>query len=561
MQGTNLLRRLATASQRIWRRVGLRTRLALALTLVALLPLLTLYWTMHERITSNATTTVRATLDLIANAQQRRVNTELRRLQDLTKLVASRTQLRLSLRTYGQDGNPRHLALMTRILEDVVDSMPQVRGVWVRDLQGSTLVRVTRGRAEATAFDSAAIPTDAPAPILFRQLDTPDPQLWLSDPLVLDEVAIGSIHLLVRLDGLDAVLQDFANQQTGGQTVLLVRDTRTDALFALSARAGGWQPHRDRSTALNRLLQQLYPQTLQCTATASTLTQDWADTLLYTQRAVRLDCTSLVVYSTLDLVTQRIEAGVSLLLLTTFNLFLLALLTAIALSSTIAKPIQTLTAAMGRLADGDYQTRIKERSWGELAILSRAFNSTAVALQQEHLARRRSEQELLNLANTDALTGLNNRRHFLAILTRQVEQPRHPGDRSALLYLDLDGFKPINDEYGHSAGDAVLRIVADRLRNVTRDRDSVGRLGGDEFAILLETIASDAELEQLIERIQATLSQPIQIQGHALRVGCSIGVARIRPEATPSSLLKEADVAMYRLKAKRKASEQNRGVV
>jgi diguanylate cyclase (GGDEF)-like protein len=552
MKGTSLPRRLTTAGQRRWRRTGLRARLALALTLVALLPLLTLYWTIHERIASNATTAVRGTLALIANAQQRRINTELQRLQDLTQLVASRTQLRLSLRAYRQDDDPRHLALMTRILQDVVDSMPQVRGVWVRDLQGSMLVRVTRGRAAATAFDSAAIPVDEPAPILFRQLDTPDPQLWLSDPLILDEVAIGSIHLLVRLDGIDAVLQDFSNQQAGGQTLLLVRDPRTDALFALSGHTGGWQPHRARPSALNSLLQHLYPPPGPCTAIASAQTQDWAQTLLYTQRAVRLDCSSLLVAMSLDRVTQRIQAGVDLLLLITTTLFLLALLTAIALSSAIAKPIRTLTAAMERLADGDYQTRIKERSWGELALLSRAFNSTASALQREHQARRRSEQDLRNLANTDALTGLNNRRHFLEILTRQVEQQRHSDEQGALLYLDLDDFKPINDEYGHAAGDAVLRIVAERLRNTTRDQDRVGRLGGDEFAILLDRIASNAELEQLLERIRQALSQPIQVQGHTIRVGCSIGVAPIRPEATPASLLQEADAAMYRIKVSRR---------
>lgn len=552
MQGTNLLRRLTTAHQRRWRRVGLRARLALALTLVALLPMLTLYWTMHERIASNATTAVRETLELIANAQQRRINTELRRLQDLTKLVASRTQLRLSLRAYGQDGDPRHLALMRRILEDVVDSMQQVRGVWVRDRNGRTLVGITRGRAEADAFAAAAIPVDEPAAILFRQLDTPHPQLWLNDALRLDETPIGSVHLLVRLDGIDAVLQDFSNQKHGGQTLLLIADTHTDALFALSARAGGWQPHHDRPTALNSLLQHLYPLPGHCTTSASLQTQDWAQTLLYTQRAVRLDCSSLLVSMSLDKVTQRIQAGVDLLLLTTVNLFLLALLTAIALSSAIAKPIKTLAAAMERLANGNYQTRIKEHSWGELALLSHAFNSTASALQREHLARRRSEQDLRDLANTDALTGLNNRRHFLEILTRQVEQPRHPADRSALLYLDLDGFKPINDEYGHAAGDAVLRIVAERLRNATRERDRIGRLGGDEFAILLETIASDAELEQLLERISQALSQPIQVQGHTLRIDCSIGVAPIRPEATPASLLQEADAAMYRIKVSKR---------
>ncbi|MCK7576232.1 MAG: sensor domain-containing diguanylate cyclase [Chromatiales bacterium] len=271
--------------------------------------------------------------------------------------------------------------------------------------------------------------------------------------------------------------------------------------------------------------------------------------LIHTARALILDGAHILVHTNQNQITQGAHRQRELLVYVTLSLILLALGTAVILARIIANPIHALTNGMYRLSQGDYHTRIPEHGWGELSRLTQAFNETAESLQRAIQARLRSERELATLANTDALTGLNNRRRFMELLTRHFDRTRHPENAGALLYLDLDGFKPINDQYGHDAGDVVLRIVAERLRRVVREQDHLGRLGGDEFAILLHRLETGFEPESVARRIDETLSRPMTIQGQQLRIGCSLGLVHITPDSTPSGLLKDADAAMYRAKA------------
>ncbi|MCK7576233.1 MAG: hypothetical protein MZV65_10260 [Chromatiales bacterium] len=221
------------------RRLGLREHLALVLVTVALLPLLALYWAERRQIQADALELTQQTLNLIADVQQRRIDLELRRLQDLTRLVSSRTQMRLSLAAHARDGDPKHLELIERILTDAIDSISELRGIWIRDPSGRTLTQITRDGVRANTLDLADIPVDDPAPILFRRLETQKPEIWLNGPLVLDEAVIGSVHLLVRMESLRALLEDFGDQYPGGETVLLLRGD-TDGTFAWNARAGFW---------------------------------------------------------------------------------------------------------------------------------------------------------------------------------------------------------------------------------------------------------------------------------------------------------------------------------
>nr|AGU11697.1 GGDEF domain [uncultured organism] len=148
-------------------------------------------------------------------------------------------------------------------------------------------------------------------------------------------------------------------------------------------------------------------------------------------------------------------------------------------------------------------------------------------------------------AHTDLLTGLANRRLFYAQWELNL---RSPSDNTALLYLDLDGFKPINDELGHQGGDAVLQAVADRISQVVRAGDVVARLGGDEFAVILPG-ASDEDAEEIAARILAAVAEPIRVRGAPVRVGASIGVIMAPHGADPDSEIQRADAAMYAAKA------------
>ncbi len=163
--------------------------------------------------------------------------------------------------------------------------------------------------------------------------------------------------------------------------------------------------------------------------------------------------------------------------------------------------------------------------------------------------RKRAELELRQLANYDELTGLANRRSFQRELTRALARTRRDGMQGAVLFCDLNGFKPINDRYGHAAGDQVLRLVGQRLSVATRESDFVARLGGDEFALLAEKVSTHADAEVVAGRIASALEPPMFVQGQCVNVGSSIGVA-LFPEngTTVEELLAAADSAMYAAK-------------
>jgi diguanylate cyclase (GGDEF)-like protein/PAS domain S-box-containing protein len=164
--------------------------------------------------------------------------------------------------------------------------------------------------------------------------------------------------------------------------------------------------------------------------------------------------------------------------------------------------------------------------------------------------RKRAEEELAHRAFHDSLTGLPNRALFRNRVDHAIDRSARAGTDPAIAYVDLDGFKTVNDSLGHDAGDEVLREVARRLEAVLRSGDTVARLGGDEFAVLIEHGAEPlAEVESIAQRILEALRAPFVVDGHRVVVGASVGVAAGDGEADGSALLRNADIAMYRAKS------------
>lgn len=164
-------------------------------------------------------------------------------------------------------------------------------------------------------------------------------------------------------------------------------------------------------------------------------------------------------------------------------------------------------------------------------------------------ALRRSQQDLRRQATEDALTGLPNRTLVLDRLAQGIESARRHRRRMALLFLDLDGFKDVNDRHGHETGDVVLRAVADRLRPLVRTSDTLGRYGGDEFVLLLPEIESEQVTVDIARRCVAAMAEPFMLDGRDVRLGVSIGIA-LYPDHGDSAdaLLCAADQAMYTAK-------------
>jgi len=163
--------------------------------------------------------------------------------------------------------------------------------------------------------------------------------------------------------------------------------------------------------------------------------------------------------------------------------------------------------------------------------------------------RKFREQEIHRLATTDSLTGLANRTVFnqkLSELLKITERTQQP---FAVLMIDLDGFKPVNDQFGHPVGDLLLKHIAWELHTICRESDVIARLGGDEFAAILPSITDQPGCVSLAQRILDKVNEDKLIDGHAIHVSASIGSYIYRGSETAEEIIKAADKALYRAKS------------
>lgn len=203
-------------------------------------------------------------------------------------------------------------------------------------------------------------------------------------------------------------------------------------------------------------------------------------------------------------------------------------------------PLETLTAATRQLGASNFDVEVRIRTDDELSDLGDDFNRMARSLRAQH-------RELQHRAQVDGLTGLSNRDFFRQELRERLSS----AESSALLYIDLDEFKKVNDSAGHEAGDALLKEVARRLRDCLQHSDTVARLGGDEFAVLLAGGAGLKDAAAAAGRILQAVEMPILVAGAERRVSASIGIALIPADGnTVDLLLRNADIAMYEAKGR-----------
>jgi diguanylate cyclase (GGDEF)-like protein len=208
-------------------------------------------------------------------------------------------------------------------------------------------------------------------------------------------------------------------------------------------------------------------------------------------------------------------------------------------------------AILRKVALGEFtQTLLKTTDGRSIQIANRPLADGGwVSTHEDITERRRSDEQIAHLAHYDLLTDLPNRALFRGHLERALEGMQR-GERIAVLYIDIDEFKSVNDTLGHAVGDELLKAVANRLRGCIGKSDVVARLGGDEFAIIQAGVTGRAEVTDLVTRIYEAIRIPHECAGHLLTTDASIGIA-LAPDdgADLNELLKNADLAMYGAKA------------
>jgi diguanylate cyclase (GGDEF)-like protein/PAS domain S-box-containing protein len=216
----------------------------------------------------------------------------------------------------------------------------------------------------------------------------------------------------------------------------------------------------------------------------------------------------------------------------------------------------------GRAPHFESEHRIRHATGGYRWVLSRGVairdrdgSATRMAGSMSDITDRKdAEQRLLHDALHDTLTGLPNRALFMDRVTLALTRAeRHPNYRCAVLFLDLDRFKLVNDSFSHAVGDQLLIALARRLASSLRPGDTVARLGGDEFTVLLDDVGSAREAAEVADRIQRALAEPFRIDGRELFVTASVGISLSEREIRASELLRNADIAMYDAKRQGKA--------
>ena len=216
----------------------------------------------------------------------------------------------------------------------------------------------------------------------------------------------------------------------------------------------------------------------------------------------------------------------------------------------ISQPIEQLATAMRAVSkERNYERRVKMARKDELGSLIEDFNEMLGQIQLRDQELQHKQTRLDYLAHHDTLTGLPNRLLFHDRLSHAISKAKRLNYPLALLFLDLDRFKNINDSLGHEVGDQVLRQVAKRLENLIRDSDTLARLGGDEFVIALEQTKEARDVTIVANKILSTLSEALQVGPNELYVTTSIGISLFPTDGEDvESLMKSADVAMYRAK-------------
>lgn len=253
---------------------------------------------------------------------------------------------------------------------------------------------------------------------------------------------------------------------------------------------------------------------------------------------------TIVVRQPLGVAYARVEALQRQILLLGGASALLFAFCAYLLAGYVSRPMVQITRAAEAIRSGDARELPEFHTLKEVESLSLSLRSLVSSLTHTTNAL----DHMVLTAHRDALTQLANRNGLKHYLEQLLPTLAPQGRQAMLLCLDLDRFKPVNDRYGHAVGDALLKAVADRMRQLVRSDELVARVGGDEFIVVLNAAAPEPSASHVAQRLLSTLSQPYALDGITVEIGCSIGGALWAADEDFDAVLKRADAALYRSK-------------
>lgn len=231
------------------------------------------------------------------------------------------------------------------------------------------------------------------------------------------------------------------------------------------------------------------------------------------------------------------------------GLCLICVLLAAVLARAVTRPINSMSAVVQRFARQHRLGGLPLERGDEIGVLARSFHQMQEQITQQLAELQESRHELEHLARHDSLTGLPNRVLFADLTERALAAARRDKGRLALVFMDVDQFKQINDNLGHAVGDLLLKEIAARVRGAIRDSDTAARIGGDEFVVLLRSIQRSEDAQVVAEKVRLAIRQPCLIETHSIAVSASIGIALYPEDGFDMlELSKHADQAMYRAK-------------
>ena len=538
----------------------LQTKILLLLIPLIVVPLLALGWIAYSMLLEDARNRTKNQITTLLEQISIQTRYQLQTARANASLFASTSLIQRYLVDGWSSADSEKLAAeVNELLFSYQIAYPEYYEIRLLSQDGTELVRSALGKIHNLATDESGNPhfiassmqTDSIYTAFFHNPDNSEPALLVSKPLLFPVADSADGESSLELKGYLQLTVDLGflenhakKERHGDQGRILFTDADSNILF------------RNQGPAVpEQVPAELFEDLRSGLALAQSVTGMFrGDVSRF--RGVKLDdwLYMFAYYPEAELLAKRNRMAITVTLITCITILVTMSLLFVVVRSLLIKPVQKLSLAASEIGKGQVRAPIDVSSSDEIGDLARAFREMGENLSHYH-------EKVRYVAYHDSLTGLPNRTMFRDYLNRATAEARRNRDELAILFLDLDNFKRINDTLGHQAGDKLLAAFADRLSGCLRESDIishagvdeatnvVARLAGDEFIILLPHVNGSSDADKVARRILESLSEKFAIDQQEMYVTTSIGIALFPGDGNSATeLMKNADIAMYSAK-------------